>query len=147
MRASAAIDAIGGLLISAAVVAYFSPRPGSSWGNTFFGIPYSIAIIAVPAVASASAAFARITVFRKWSNPPFGPWARGFRVGLVSFGLYAIFHVIAYTLSSVVHGGFWGLADGAAFGFAMFVFGSVFFLPPVCAVMAACEWLSSHVAP
>jgi len=133
--------------MSAAIVAYFSPTPGSFWGNTFFGVPYSIAVVVVPAVASICAAIGCVTVFRKWANPPFGPWARGFRVGLVSFGLYAAFHVVAYTLASVVHGGLWGLAGGATFSLAMVVFGCGAFLPAVCAVMAACEWLSSYVAP
>jgi hypothetical protein len=101
MRASVVFNAAGGLLLATGIVSYFSPAPASFWGNSFIGIPYQLAQIAVPLSAGACAAIGSYLVRRKWANPT-KLWVRAALISCSAFGIYALLHTFAYTAFAIV---------------------------------------------
>ena len=146
------IHALGGFLAAAGIVYLFTPEAHSFWGDTFFGIPFSIALVAVPAVAALCAACACIFEIRHPLSLPRRIWVRALRISLVAFFIYAACHITVYTCFAIQRatdfsGVGWALAEGIAFGFALLIFGTICFVPVLFAVATVCEWASSHVAP
>ncbi|HZZ91026.1 MAG TPA: hypothetical protein VFE23_00585 [Usitatibacter sp.] len=141
------IDSIAAVVLGAGVVCIFSPAPGSFWGNTFFGVPYRIAIFAVPLVAAGSAALARIIVSRKFGRSTV--IRRGLLVGTIAFVLYGLAHTVAYAGFAVYRtseGALSAIAGAAWFGAAMLMFGGLFFLPVCCAISVFSEWIGDRIA-
>ncbi len=145
MRASFITNSLGALIVAGAIVGYFNPVPGSFWGNTFFGIPYSIAVLVVPLAAATCAATASWIVRRRLSLGKRGAISRGTAIGAIAFLLFSIFHAVAWAITDLSNGGGLGLAAVTlvTVPFAT-ILGGLFILPvmPVCcAVAVACEWL------
>ena len=153
MRASILLNAAGGFLLATGIVAYFSPAPASFWGNTFFGIPYPLARIAVPVSAATCAAIGSYLVRRTRFHPPYKLWVRAILISCAAFGTYALLHTVAYIAFALVRystNGEWPFVfivfvEGLVFGLTFLFFGSVF-LPLAWVISAMCEWLSSRVA-
>ena len=148
MRTNVAVSSAGGFLLGAVVVWWFSPVPGSFWGNTFFEVPYSIATVAVPVAAAMSAAMASWLILRrqKWRHRLL--FLRGLAIGVVAYGFYAATHVLAYVAFSLLR----GVEPAAAlegslwFALAFVFFGGITFMPFCCAMAVLCEWLANRVA-
>jgi hypothetical protein len=141
MRTHILMQAIGGLVLGAILVALFSPRGGSFWGNSFFGLPYNKALLLVPLFATVSAALATLLVLRTPSHRTRSPIWRGLRIGSLAFLFYFAFHVAA-------HATFNDIVVSIAFAGLLAVFGGIFFMPICCLVAVAIEFATRrHAAP
>jgi hypothetical protein len=152
MGARVIIHALGGFLAAATIVYLFSPETHSLWGDAFFGIPFSLAMVAVPGVAALCAAWACAFDIHHPLSLPRPIWIRALRISLYAFFVYSACHVVAYTCFAIqravdLSGLGWALAEGIGFGFALLFFGTMCFWPLLFAVATFCEWVSSHVAP
>jgi hypothetical protein len=129
----ATIQALGAVL-------YFSPVPGSFWGDTFFEIPYPLAIWAVPISCGSLAVLVSYWFLRndRWRK-------RRVRLGLT----VATFSFLAYAMLHVLLASFAGGFGVVSLLPAMILFGGIFFLPVslVLSVIASFlgSWLSAHV--
>jgi len=148
MRTSLIANTSGALLLAAAVVWVFAPISGSVWGDTFFGIPFQVAVLAVPAAAAISAAVACWIVQGRVSRRPDNVVFRGAAIGAGAFAIYSLLHTLSYTAFALHRGTeiHWVLADGASFAGAMILFGGISFMPLCCIAAVACEWLGGKIA-
>jgi hypothetical protein len=148
MRASVVTDSAGALILAGAIVGYFSPVPGSFWGNTFFGIPYSIALFAMPLAAAACAAAACWLIRRRPTLANRGAVVRGVLIGAIAFLLFAILHGVASAIVALFNGEGVRLAVVAMATIppATALFGGIFIMPICCIVAVACEWLAGKIA-
>jgi hypothetical protein len=114
------------LLWSFAVVWYFSPQPGSYWGETFFNLPYSFALWFVPLVCTASG-----VGFSFLALKPQECSSQHFRLGAKVAGL----SFLGYGL---VHAGALIFVESASLAMSFFLafmlFGGLFFFPISVAV-------------
>lgn len=148
MRTSIIANTFGGLILAAAVVWLCAPMSGSVWGNTFFGIPYHVAVIAVPAAAAISAALACWVVQSRAALRPENVVFRGAAIGVGAFASYSLIHTLSYIAFAIYRGTemHWALAGGVSFAGAMVFFGGISFMPLCCITAIACEWLGGKIA-
>ncbi len=135
-------------MLAAAIVWRFAPISGSVWGDTFFGIPFQVAVVAVPVAAALSAAMGSWIVSGHPMLRPAGVWLRGAAIGVVAFAIYSLIHTLSYTAFALYRGTevHWALAGGASFAVAMAIFGGISFMPLCCITAVACEWLGGKIA-
>jgi hypothetical protein len=126
----------------------FAPISGSVWGDTFFGIPFQIAVIAVPVAAGISAALACWVIQSRAALRPKNVVLRGAAIGVGAFAIYSLIHTLSYTAFTLYRGTemHWALAGGASFAGAMVLFGGISFMPLCCITAVACEWLGGKIA-
>ena len=132
-------QAFSGLLLGASLVVGFAPLPSSFWGNTFFGIPYQVAVALVPLATAGCAALAAFLLLRNPTNRQRSPFRLGVGIGSLAFVFYFVFHVSAYAAVR-------GIAESGAFAGALALFGGIFFLPVCCLVSMATEFAARRYA-
>lgn len=116
------IPALLAILMSLAIVLYFSPSPHSIWGATFFGIKYSFAIWAVPVSSGVITAIVFLYLSKR-PNLKEKCIRTGALGGLVTFIVYALVHAALAVLTGMPF-------DMAPVLLLMiFEFGGVLFLP------------------
>lgn len=118
-------------------VLYFSPNPGSVWGNTFFGIPYSLAVWVVPVICGILAVLVSHHLLRRDS------WKKqrirlGLAVATLCFLAYAFLHVL---LAAFV-----GRSESPSLLLAILLFGGLFILPVSMAFSIVASVLGSRLS-
>jgi hypothetical protein len=148
MRTSIITNCLGALIVASAVVMYFSPVPGSFWGNTFFGIPYSMALVGVPLAAAGCAAAACWLSRRSPRFASRGALSRGISIALIAFLIFSIVHGVASSVISLLTGAGMQAALMAlvTVPLATVFFGGLFILPICCVVAVVCEWMAGQIA-
>ncbi len=131
------VQSIAGLLLGGLTVALFTPRTGSFWGNTFFGIPFQIAVALVPLATASSAALGAFLVIRNPTNRQRSPLQLGLGIGTLAFMFYYVFHIFTYAFLN-------GFAETGIFAFAFALFGGIFFLPICCCISVATEFATNR---